>query len=73
METVRQVLVTHWHFMRWLRLVVGIIILIQAFQLQSMLYGILAVFFLFQAATNSGCCGAKGCAIPSQKNDRKNI
>jgi len=31
---------------------------------------LIAVFFLFQALTNTGCCGSGGCAVPvsEQKN-----
>lgn len=55
-------LFTGWHFMRWLRLVLGIVIGISAFQTHDSVSGFVAAFFLFQAVTNIGCCGASGCA-----------
>ena len=62
----------NWHFMRWLRLALGIFVGFQAIQLRDPLAGMVAAFFLFQVVTNTGCCGADGCAVPrSQKNDNE--
>jgi hypothetical protein len=30
--------------------------------------GLIAGVFLFQAITNTGCCGASGCAVPGTEN-----
>lgn len=59
-----QTVLTGWHFMRWLRLGLGIFIGVQAIQFQDAFSGFIAVFFLFQAVTNTGCCGSSGCAVP---------
>ncbi len=59
-----QSLRTNWHFMRWLRLGLGIFIGVQAIQMHDTFSGFIAAFFLFQAVTNTGCCGASGCAVP---------
>ena len=64
---IKQTLFTGWHLMRWLRLGLGVFISVQAIQNHDPLSGILAAFFLFQAATNTGCCGANGCAVPVSK------
>jgi hypothetical protein len=64
----KQTLLTDWNFMRLLRLGLGIYIAIQAFQTLSVLSGVIATFFLFQALTNTGCCGSNGCAVPVKKN-----
>lgn len=63
----KQTLLTGWNFMRFLRLGLGIYIAVQAVETLSFLSGIVAVFFLFQAITNTGCCGSNGCAIPINK------
>jgi hypothetical protein len=60
----KQTLFTGWHFMRWLRLVLGIIIAIQAIQMREAMSGFIAAFFLFQAIANVGCCGVTNCAVP---------
>lgn len=70
---IKQTLFTGWHFMRWLRLGLGIFIAIQAIQLHDTLTGFIAAFFLFQAATNIGCCGTSGCAVPTTKNNTDKI
>jgi hypothetical protein len=65
----KQTLLTNWNFMRILRLGIGIYIAIQAIETQSVFSGIVAVFFLFQAITNTGCCGSNGCAVPIKKSN----
>lgn len=66
---IRETLFTDWNFMRILRLGLGIYISIQAVETQSMISAMFAVFLLFQAITNTGCCGSKGCAVPIKKNN----
>lgn len=69
METIRQTLFTGWHFMRWLRLGFGIFFAVHAIQTHDTLAGFVSAFFLFTAVTNTGCCGAKGCAAPTNKSN----
>lgn len=63
---IKQTLFTGWNFMRVLRLGLGVIIAIQAIKMHDMLSGGIAVFFLFQAITNTGCCGVNSCAMPEK-------
>lgn len=70
---IKQTLFTGWHFMRWLRLGLGIFIAIQAIQTQDTLSVFIASFFLFQAVTNTGCCRASGCALPITKSKTDKI
>ena len=65
----KETLFNNWNFMRFLRLGLGIYIAIQAIETLSILSGIVAVFFLFQAITNTGCCGTKSCAVPINKSN----
>ena len=60
-------LLTGWHLIRWVRLVFGIFIGIQAIQTHDIISGLLAGFFLYQAVTNTGCCGVSACAVPVSK------
>lgn len=64
---INQMLFTGWTFMRWLRLGFGAFIAVQAIQTHDAFAGFIAAFFLFQAVTNTGCCGAGGCAAPVSK------
>jgi len=68
---IKETLLSGWHFMRWLRLGLGIFIAIQAIQTHDTLSGFIAAFFLFQAVTNTGCCGANGCAVPKRSKSDK--
>ena len=65
----KQTLLTNWNFMRFLRLGIGIYIAVQAIETQSVFSGIVAVFFIYQAVTNTGCCGTNGCAVPIKKSN----
>ncbi|GAB2629617.1 hypothetical protein GCM10027035_24780 [Emticicia sediminis] len=69
----KETLFTNWHFMRWLRLGMGLYAAVVALQLRDPLSGLIAALFLFQAVTNTGCCGANGCSVPtsSKRNSRK--
>ena len=67
----REVLFTNWHFMRWLRLSLGIYVGVQAIQFTDALAGTVAVFFLYQAITNTGCCGASGCSVSNQMDKKQ--
>ena len=65
----KETLFNNWNFMRFLRLGLGIYITVQAVETLSILSGVVAVFFLFQAITNTGCCGSNGCALPTKNNN----
>lgn len=64
---IKETLLTDWNFMRILRLGLGIYISVQAVETQSIISMIFAVFFLFQAISNTGCCGSNGCSVPIKK------
>ena len=69
MNALTQTLFTGWNFMRWLRLVLGIYIAVQAFTTHDSMLGFFSAFFLFQALSNTGCCGVQGCAVPLSKKE----
>lgn len=66
-KMIKETLFTGWHFMRWLRLGLGIFIGIQAIQMHHPISGFIAAFFIFQAVTNTGCCGSSNCSTPTTK------
>jgi hypothetical protein len=58
-----------WNLIRGLRLLIGAYFTVQAIETLDIFSGIIAAFFLYQAITNTGCCGANGCAVPDAKNN----
>lgn len=69
METIKELLFRNWTFMRALRLILGISLGYQAWQMNDAFAWIFSGFFLFQAFTNTGCAGGS-CAIPTGKRNR---
>ncbi len=72
METLKMTLLTNWNFMRVIRLVLSLVILVQSIQMHDPLFGMFGAFFLFQALSNTGCCGSGGCAtdLPANGNSK---
>ncbi len=64
MDYIKDTVLTNWHVMRWLRLGLGLFMGFQAIQVHDPFAGFISLFFLYQAATNTGCCGVGGCAVP---------
>ena len=62
MNTIKQRLLTNWHIMRILRLGIGIWLLIAGITMKDWAAGFFSIFFLYQAVTDTGCCGASGCS-----------
>lgn len=51
----KEQLLTNWHPMRWIALLIGFVMGINWLINAAPVSGFLALFFLFQAITNSGC------------------
>ncbi|MBC5841786.1 hypothetical protein H8R23_10250 [Flavobacterium sp. F-380] len=66
-----KILFTNWNFMRAIRLILGVYIIIQSFQTQQYLMIILGVVFTVMALFSVGCCGNNACAIPSKKEENE--
>ncbi len=64
---------TGWNFMRILRLVFGILFAYQAFQHNDKIMGFFSAIFLFQAISNTGCCGTAGCSVSQPITKNENI
>jgi hypothetical protein len=69
----RQTLLEGWHFMRWLRLGIGITIAYQAIRMNDAISGVIAVVVLLQALLNIGCCGVNGCEAPISKSQYSSV
>lgn len=62
-------IVRNWNFMRLLRLVLGLSILIQAMLVKDWTMGIMGLVFTMFPILNIGCCGTSGCATRPVKNN----
>ena len=67
MNALKQSLLYNWHIARIIRLVLGVWILVWSIQTADWAVGLLSLFFVITALTNTGCCGAQSCAIPYNK------
>lgn len=63
----KQVIFSNWNFMRFLRLVLGIAIIVQSVIVKDWAMGLLGLAFTAMPVFNIGCCGANGCATPLKK------
>ena len=64
MSTLKQRLFTNWHLMRIFRAAIGIMMLVMGIQNKDWAIGLFSIFFLYQAVTDTGCCGSQGCYNP---------
>lgn len=64
-------LLSQWGFARIIRLVLGIVVLIQGVQAASFMLAVFGALFILQGLLNAGCCGANGCGIPRYKENLK--
>lgn len=62
LQTFKYKLLNNWNVIRIVRLILSIIIIVQSLQMHDMLFGLLGVFFLYQALSNTGCCAMNTCA-----------
>lgn len=53
---------TGWDLMRWIRMGLGVMIMLDAIKRSDWFMGILALILISQALLNVGCCGVGGCA-----------
>ncbi len=60
---------TNWNWMRFLRLALGIMAIIQGFQSEEILLIIMGVLFSILPILNVGCGSTSGCSIPQSHNN----
>lgn len=71
LENLKNRLIKGWSLMRFIRLALALIIIIQAVTSSEILFAVLGGFLLFQAIFNYGCCGAGGCDISHNASNPK--
>jgi len=60
--TLKQRMLTNWHLGRVVRLAIGLMLLGTGIQSKDWIMGSFSLWFLYQAVTDTGCCGSGGCA-----------
>jgi len=63
----KQAIFSNWDFMRFLRLGLGVAIVVQAAMAGSWAMGIAGLLFTAMPVFNIGCCGSGGCDTPAGK------
>jgi hypothetical protein len=63
----KEVISNNWSFMRVIRLLAGIAIIIQAIANKDTVFGVAGFLFTIMALFNTGCCGTGGCDTPVKK------
>jgi hypothetical protein len=54
-----------WHFARILRVVLGVIIIVQGIVVHETSFALMGVLLSSMAVLNIGCCGPAGCGVPT--------
>ena len=63
----KQTILSNWNFIRFLRLGLGIAIIVQSIMTGSWTMGIFGLLFTAMPVFNIGCCGTAGCNTPGKK------
>jgi hypothetical protein len=64
-------ILNNWSVMRGLRLVMGVIALVQSVIQKDIPLGVIAGFLLLTVIANIRCCGSKGCAVNYSNRKKK--
>lgn len=66
----KQIILYNWTFIRALRLLLGLAVIVQAVVLKDTLLGVAGLLFSSMAIFNRGCCGQAGCATPARPSSK---
>lgn len=65
----KETILSGWNFMRWLRLFMGVYIVITSLTGKNYVFALIGGLFIFQAITNTGCAACA--SVPVSKLDQK--
>lgn len=68
---IKSQVLSQWGFTRIIRLVLGVVVLIQGIQAASIMLAIFGGLFILQGLLNASGCGPNGCGVPRYKEDLK--
>ncbi len=61
----KDLILKNWNMIRFLRLGIGLAILVQAVVAADILFGLAGLLFTGMAVFNASCCGTGACAAPN--------
>jgi len=64
----KDLIVNNWNIIRFIRLVIGLAIMVQAIVAADILFGLAGLLFSGLAVFNASCFGAGACATPPPVN-----
>jgi hypothetical protein len=67
MSALKERIFNNWDTIRIMRLAIGLMLLVAGIQSRDWMIGLFSIFFIYQAVTATGCCGAGGCARPPRR------
>ena len=70
LPAMKQGILRNWNFMRFVRLGVGIAIIVQAVIFKDLTMGIAGILLTSMPVFNFGCCGVSGCNAPVHKKEQ---
>lgn len=66
----KQLILNNWNIFRFLRLIVGVAIVVEGAISKDILFGIAGILITAMAVFNIGCCGQAGCGIPAKRDSQ---
>jgi hypothetical protein len=69
---IKQTVLSQWNYARWIKLALGVFMVILSFFKHDGIFGVIGGILLFQAILNTGCFGSAGCAAPPKAHARPN-
>ena len=64
-------ILANWNFMRFVRLALGIAIIVQSVIAKDWVMAVMGILFTSMPVFNVGCCGSNGCATPVKNNEEQ--
>ncbi len=66
----KQILFSNWTFLRFIRLIMGLVIVAQAVVAHDAMFGVAGFLFTIMALFNTGCCAAGSCNTVTKPADK---
>ncbi|GAC1312849.1 MAG: hypothetical protein NVSMB24_35150 [Mucilaginibacter sp.] len=68
-EKMKQVILNNWTFARALRVIIGLVIIVEAIQRNDVISTIAGSVFTALGLFNISCCGSRGCALSVKRTE----